>query len=188
MTSDRKVCIAVISGPHGVRGLVRLRSFTADPKAVSTYRPVTDLSGQRSFAIELLSASKGQWLARIDGVGDRDAAESLRGQQLFVDRAQLPALEGDDEFYHTDLIGLAVEDETGKPIGTVRAVHDFGAGDVLEISRPEAGTVTLPFTREIVPIVDITGGRVVVLPPAGLMEDERKSAADGGTGDQGERG
>ena len=172
MTADRKVCIAVISGPHGVRGLVRLRAFTDDPQAVTAYGPLTDRSGQRTFAVELLSAAKGQWLARIGGIDDRTAAEGLRGEQLFIERTQLPPLSDEEEFYHADLIGLAVEDTDGLSFGTVRAVHDFGAGDLLEVTRPGAGTVSLPFTREVVPVVDISGGRVVVCPPAGLIDAE----------------
>ena len=176
MTSEQRVCIAVISGPHGVRGLVRVRTFTADPQAISAYGPVTDRTGRQTFAIELLSAAKGHWLARIGGVDDRTAAEALRGVQLFIGRDQLPPLDGDDEFYHADLIGLAVEDAEGHPIGTVRAVHDFGAGDLLEVARPGAASVSLPFTRNVVPVVDVSGGRVVVCPPAGLMEAGRKDA------------
>ena len=170
MTSDRKVCVAVISGPHGVRGLVRLRPFTAEPEAVTAYGPLTDQTGQRRFAVDLLSASKGQWLARIAGVDDRNAAERLRGMQLFVERSRLPVLPDEDEFYHADLVGLVVEDAQGQTLGTVRAVHDFGAGDLLEVIRPGAGPVSLPFTRDVVPVVDLAAGRLVVRPPAGSMD------------------
>jgi 16S rRNA processing protein RimM len=179
---DRQlVCVGEIAAPHGVRGLVRVRSFTLEPDALTAYGPPTDAAGQRRFDLTLLSPHRGQWLARIDGVEDRDAAAALRGTRLYVDREALPPPE-EDEFYHADLIGLRAQKPDGTPLGMVRAVHDFGAGDVLEIVPPPgsggAGTLTVPFTERVVPTVDVAGGRVVVEPPEGLLTDP--SAGEGG--------
>jgi 16S rRNA processing protein RimM len=164
-----RVCVGVIAGVHGVRGLIKVKPFTEDPAAVVAYGPVTDEAGRRRFALELMSFAKGQWLARIDGVADRNAAEALRGARLYVERAALPAPE-EDEFYHADLIGLRAELPDGTLFGRVKTVFDFGAGDVVEIGRPDGSGVMVPFTRAAVPVVDLPGGRIVVDPPAGLME------------------
>jgi len=158
--------VGVITAPHGVRGLVKLKSFTAEPAAIAGYGPLVDAAGRRQFRLAILSDARGQFIARIEGVSDRDAAEGLRGTRLFVARDRLPPPEEADEFYHADLIGLAAVDATGRTIGTVRAVHDFGAGDLLEIARPDGGTIILPFTRETVPEIDLAAGRLVVVEPA----------------------
>ena len=161
----------MITAAHGVRGLVRVKPFTADPAAVTAYGPVGDEAGRRRFALTLLNRHKDQWLARIDGIDDRNAAEGLRGTGLFVDRSALPPPDDDDEFYHADLIGLAVVLPDGSRIGQVRAVHDFGAGDLLELTADDGRIVTVPFTREAVPEVDLSAGRVVVVPPEELMAE-----------------
>jgi 16S rRNA processing protein RimM len=175
-----RVCVGQIAGAHGVRGLVRVKSFTEAPEAVTAYGPPTDESGRRVFRLELLSRQKGVWLARIDGVKDRNAAEALRNTRLYVDRAALPPT-GEDEFYHADLIGLPAQRPDGSPLGTVRAIHDFGAGDVIELTGPDGRLITVPFTRAAVPVVDPAGGRLVVEPPeelsAGPDEPEPESDA-----------
>ncbi len=178
MTAPRqqKVCVGMITGAHGVRGLVKIRSFTADPAAITAYGPLVDETGGRHFAIEVLGEQKEQWLARIDGVADRTAAEALRGTRLHVDRACLPE-PAEDEFYHADLIGLGAELPDGTVLGTVRAVHDFGAGDLLEVARPGRAAAMVPFTRRVVPVVDVAGGRLVIDPPVGLLEASDEPAA-----------
>ncbi len=163
MADQRRICLALITAPHGVRGQVKLRPFTAAPGDVTAYGPLTDESGTRRFAVQLKSQVKGQWLAEIDGVSSREAAEALRGTRLYVERSALPPAE-DDSFYHADLIGLAVEDRDGAALGTVRAIYDFGAGDTLEVSGPN-GSLMIPFTKAAVPVVDLDGGRLVVEPP-----------------------
>ena len=159
-----RVCVAQIGAPHGVRGEVRLWTFTADPRAVTQYGPLETEDGKRSFEISKVRPAKGHLVARLRGVDDRDAAERLTNIKLFVPRERLPAPE-DDEFYHADLIGLTAEDADGNKIGAVTAVHNFGAGDILEIQPPEGGAMLLPFTETVVPEVDIKGGRLVVVPP-----------------------
>ena len=160
-----RICVAQIGGAHGLRGDVKLKSFTADPMAVKDYGPLTTEDGSASFEIEALRAAKGHLVARFRGVSDRSAAERLAHLMLFVPRDRLPPPSA-DEFYHADLIGLCAVTADGTEIGTVAAIHDFGAGDILEL-RPQAGgtTIMVPFTAAFVPSVDIAGGRIVVAPP-----------------------
>jgi 16S rRNA processing protein RimM len=164
------VCVGVVAGAHGVRGAVRIKSFTADPADVAAYGPLTDESGARRFRLAVVGQSKGVVIARIDGVADRNAAEALRGVRLYVERSALPPPE-EDEFYHADLVGMAAVQADGAPFGQVVAVHDFGAGDSLEIERPEGGTILLPFSRAAVPVVDVAARRLVVDPPEGLFDN-----------------
>ena len=163
MSSDR-VLLGVVAAPHGVRGLVRIKSFTDDPMAVAAYGPLSDEAGKKNYRIEALSAARGAVLARIEGVADRTAAEALRGLRLYVERNALPDA-GEREWYEADLIGLKAVGTDGRDWGKVIAFHDFGAGSVIEMS----GGVMLPFTDEAVPEIDVEGGKVVIDPPAGLL-------------------
>jgi 16S rRNA processing protein RimM len=168
----------VITGAHGVRGLVRLRAFTERPEDVTAYGPLEDEAGDRRFAFELTGRSRGALLARVEGIGDRDQAQQLAGTRLYVARDRLPEIEEAETYYHADLIGLAAEDRDGRPLGRVMAIHDFGAGEVLELGGPEAakrggsGSLLVPFTRAAVPTVDLEGGRLVVDPPPEIGEPE----------------
>lgn len=171
--SDRKdrVCLGAIAGVHGVRGAVRIKSFAAEPKDVAAYGVLTDEAGEREFMLTVTGESRGQITARIAGIDNRDAAAALKGTRLYVARSHLPEPEP-DEFYHADLIGLEAVAPDGNRLGTVTAVHDFGAGGLLEIGLDGGGSVMLPFTAEVVPEVDAEAGRVVVAPPTGLLDDE----------------
>ena len=164
-----RICLGIITGAHGIKGWVRVKSFTADPEAIADYGPLADESGARNFALELVGAQKGVLLARLKGVEDRNAAERLKGLRLYVQRADLPPPE-DGEFYQTDLIGLAAKREDGSLFGTIRAVNDFGAGASLEIEDPSGKMVLVPFTNAAVPVVDIANKRIVVVPPSGLLD------------------
>jgi 16S rRNA processing protein RimM len=169
----RLILVGRIAAAHGVRGLVKLQSFTADPAAIGAYGPLLDSQGCRRFEVVVQNRVKGGVIARIAGVEDRTAAEMLRGVELYLERDALPpAAEG--EYYHADLVGLSVELMDGKPLGRVRAVENFGAGDLLAIDRPGRGPVSLPFNDRVVPVVDLAGGRLVVDPPDGLMEDGKE--------------
>jgi 16S rRNA processing protein RimM len=164
--SSAKILVGVFGAPHGVRGEVRLKSYTADPAAITTYAPLSDESGTRHFSIERLrSIGKDMFVARVKGIDDRGAAEALNGIQLFTARDALPPLE-EEEFYHADLIGLRVENGGGEVLGSVVALHNFGAGDILEIAPPPDAahktSAMLAFTRALVPVVDVTGARIVV--------------------------
>lgn len=171
MKADR-VLLGVVAAPHGVRGLVRIKSFTEDPMAIGTYGPLSDETGKKTYRVEVLSAARGTVLARIEGIADRTAAEALRGLRLYVERDALPDA-GEREWYEADLIGLPAVGRDGRDWGKVIAFHDFGAGPVMEVS----GGAMLPFTDEAVPEIDVEGGKVVVDPPAGLLaESETKEA------------
>jgi 16S rRNA processing protein RimM len=167
--------MGAVGAPHGVRGAVRIKTFTDMPEAVAKYGALEDESGERRFTLRVTGTAKGDGMviAQLSGVADRDAAEALRGLRLYVPRAALPA-PAEDEFYHADLIGLSAELEDGAALGTIIAVHDFGAGDVIEIARDVGQPVLVPFTRAAVPVVDIAGGRVVVDLPEGLLDAPRR--------------
>ncbi|MEZ5786642.1 MAG: ribosome maturation factor RimM [Xanthobacteraceae bacterium] len=167
----KRVCIARIGAPHGVRGEVRLWSFTADPLAVASYGPLESAAGER-FDVTALRAAKDCLVARFAGVSDRTAAERLVNLELFVPRAQLPEPVDAEEFYHADLIGLTAVDAAGTTLGTVIAIQNFGAGDLIEIT-PSAGgeTLLLPFTKAVVPVIDVPAGRLVVVPPDGSFDN-----------------
>jgi len=172
-----RICVAQIDGPHGIRGEVKVKSFTTDPLAVKDYGPLQSEDGSASFEIETLrpANAKGHLIARLRGVPDRNAAERLRNVRLFVPRERLPPTQA-DEFYHADLIGLAAVTTAGSEIGTVIAVHDFGAGDILEI-KPRMGrtTVMLPFTEAFVPSIDLAGRRIVVAAAEGIEAAAKRS-------------
>lgn len=161
---NRKVCVGVIAGPHGVDGRVRVKSFTAERDGVAAYGPVTDASGAREFTLEPAGSVRGMFLARIAGIQDRNAAEALRGVELYVERDRLPPPE-EDEFYHADLLGLAVKDKTGAVIGAVRTVQNYGAGDMIEIEWEDGRVDLLPFTMATAPTIDLDEGFVVIDPP-----------------------
>jgi 16S rRNA processing protein RimM len=166
-----QVCVARIGAAHGVRGAVKLWTFTEDPFAVTRYGPLATRDGARAFEIAHARQGKGHLVATLKGVATRNDAERLNGIELYVAREKLPATE-DDEYYHTDLIGLAAVTPANEPLGKVLAIHNFGAGDIIEIAPPRGPTLLLPFTNAVVPTVDIAGGRVVVEVPAEIEGDE----------------
>jgi 16S rRNA processing protein RimM len=175
--TDKRVCVARIGAPSGVRGEVRLWSFTADPAAVARYGPLSTADG-RVIEIAALKPAKDCFLARLKGVTDRTAAEALRNIELYVGRDKL-APAGEDEYYHADLIGLAAVDTAGAALGTVIAVQNFGAGDILEIAPPRGDTLLVPFSKAAVPEIDVAAGRVVIDPPPGLLGDDEPAAPGG---------
>jgi 16S rRNA processing protein RimM len=165
-----RVLVGEIGRPQGLQGEVRIRSFTAHPAAITEYGPLEDETGARLFEIESLRVTPKALSARLKGVTSRDEAEALTGTKLYVPHSRLPARE-EDEWHHTDLIGISALDREGVAIGSVVAVHNFGAGDLLEI-RPASGgnTVLMLFTRDTVPEVDVEGGWLRIAPPDGLFE------------------
>ncbi|MDP9196415.1 MAG: ribosome maturation factor RimM [Pseudomonadota bacterium] len=175
MTLSRKICIGQIMAPHGVKGLVRVRSFAENPEDIGTYAPLTDESGGRVFRLHLQAPVRDHWIVRIEGVADRNAAEALSGQKLYVDRSLLPEPAA-GEYYHTDLIGLTVmQEQEGARVGEVVAVHNYGAGDFLEIrleGRP--ATEMLPLNSAHVPEIRIREGFLVISPPAGWLDVPEK--------------
>lgn len=167
MSRADRVCVGAIAGAFGVRGEVRLKSFCAEPRAIAAYGALWTEDGARSFTVTLGADVAGGLAARLSGVGSREAAEALKGVRLWADRGALPSL-GDDEFYHADLIGLTVQDPGGAVLGTVAAVLNHGAGDILEVRRGGGEALLLPFTRAVVPTVDLSLRRIVADPPGAV--------------------
>src|SRR5215510_2033510 len=155
------VCVARIGAAHGVRGAVKLWTFTEDPLAVQSYGPLMTKDGARQFEISGVREAKDHLVATFKGIATRNDAEKLNGIELYVPRERLPDTD-DGQYYHTDLIGLAAVTMAEQPLGKVIAIHNFGAGDIIEIAPPQGTTMLLPFTNAVVPTVDIAGGRVVI--------------------------
>ena len=176
MSGEKQVCVGVVTGAHGVRGLVRVKSFTAEPKDIARYGPLADEKGEREFSLRLIGNAKGVLIAKIAGIEDRDRADALRGLRLYLRREALPP-PAEEEYYHADLIGLRALLPNGETLGEVRAVHDFGAGDTLEIVRPAGPPAMVPFTKAVVPVVDLAAGRLVIDPPPGLLAPIEDAAA-----------
>jgi len=165
--AGNKVRVARIGAAHGVRGEMKLWSFTGEPAAIADYGPLETEDGARRFEIETMRPAKDHFVVRIAGVGDRDAAAKLCNLDLFVPRDRLPAIEDEDTYYHADLIGLAAVSETGVALGTVTALHNFGAGDLIEIATAQGGEpLLLPFTDAIVPEIDVAARKIVVVLPS----------------------
>ena len=168
MTRSDRICVGAFAGSFGVSGEVRLKSFCAEPEAIASYGALFTEDGSRSFVLKLTRPVAGGLGARVTGITTMEQAEALKGLSLFVDRSKLPNLP-DDEYYHSDLIGLEARDTGGSLLGTVSAVHNHGAGDLLEISGPgRKQPLLMPFTLAAVPTVDLSAGRIVVDPPDGL--------------------
>jgi 16S rRNA processing protein RimM len=166
MAGGARICLGQIGAAHGLRGEVRLHSFTADPQAIAGYGSLESDDG-RIFEIESVRPAKNHLVARLAGITSRSAAEQLTNVKLYVPRERLPAPVEADEFYHADLIGLAVVDRAGEKLGTVVAIHNFGAGDLIEVRQAEGPTQMLPFDEATIPEVDLVAGRLVVELPAG---------------------
>lgn len=182
MTS--RVCVGAIVGAHGVRGQVRVKSFTAVPADVAAYGPVESEDGSRRYGFKVMGEVKGLIIAKLDGVADRNAAEAMRGTKLYVPRDRLPETE-EDEFLYSDLVGLRAEAVDGSAIGTVRGVSDFGAGELLDIALKAGGSILVPFTKAAVPVVDVAQGLLVIDPPD-LVEGEDGQGDDASSGEDGE--
>ncbi|MBX3525613.1 MAG: ribosome maturation factor RimM [Rhodoblastus sp.] len=167
MTNNpRLVLVGRFGAPQGVRGEIRIKSYTADPLAIGDYGPLSDETGAKKFEIERLRPLKEDMVvAKVKGLADRDAAGALTGVSLFVAREKLPPPD-EDEFYIADLVGLSAVSPDGETIGTVKNVLNFGAGDILEIAPASGETLMLPFTKEIAPSIDFSGGKIVVVRPA----------------------
>jgi len=166
-----KVCVGAIAGSFGVRGEVRLKSFCAEPSAIGDYGTLTSEDGSRQFTVKITRSVKTGFAARLSGIASKEEADALRGEKLFAPRDMLPNLP-DDEYYYADLIGLTVVDTGGEDCGRIHAVLNHGATDLLEVrAKGQKGTVLVPFTKDIVPTVDLTSGRVVIDPPEGLFDE-----------------
>src|ERR1700753_3251217 len=170
-----KICIARIGAAHGVRGAGKLWTFTEDPLAARHYGPLFTKDGARAFEVSTAREAKGHLVATLKGIATREDAERLNGIELYVAREKLPATD-DDEYYHADLIGLTAVNAANEPLGRVIAIHNFGAGDIIEIAPSNGGTLLLPFTNAVVPTVDLSGGRVVIELPDEIDGDDSEPA------------
>ncbi|HEU0096211.1 MAG TPA: ribosome maturation factor RimM [Rhizomicrobium sp.] len=175
MTRDTRICVARIGAAHGVRGEVKLWPFTEDPLAVLNYGPLSTRDGARHFEVVRARMAKDHLVATLKGVANRDDAARVNGVELYIPRDALPeANEG--EYYHADLIGLRAIDSKGGEIGKVLAIHNFGAGDIIEIAPAQGPTLLLPFTDAVVPSVDLVAGKVVVELPGEIIGDDPTAA------------
>jgi 16S rRNA processing protein RimM len=161
---NKDVLLAAIIGAQGLKGEVKARLFTAAPDALPRYGELHTRGGRKLKITAFRAAKAGEAVIAFEGVDDRNAAEALKGAELFVDRAALPKTE-EDEFYHADLIGLEARDADGRVLGKVTSLHNYGASDVIELARADGDSVLLAFSRETVPVLDIAGGYIVVAVP-----------------------
>ena len=166
-----QICVARIGAAHGVRGAVKLWTFTEDPLAVRDYGPLMTKDGARQFEVTHVREAKDHLVATLKGIATREDAERLNGLELYVARDKLPETD-EDEYYHADLIGLAAVNAADEPLGRVVAIHNFGAGDIIEIAPAKGATMLLPFTNAVVPTVDLAGGRVVIELPQEIEGDD----------------
>jgi 16S rRNA processing protein RimM len=158
------VCVAQVATAHGVRGALKLRCFTEDPASVAAYGAVCDAHGRELFRLRIIGQSRTGVIVKAEGIDSREAAEALRGLDLYIPRDRLPDTDT-DEFYHSDLVGLAAFDAEGARCGEVVAVQNYGAGDLLEVRLDAGETILVPFTENAVPSIDLDGGRLVIVPP-----------------------
>lgn len=169
MADPDRIVVGSIAGAYGVRGEVRVKSFTSVPEDIEAYSPLTTADGRKTFTVAILRPGKGGFITRIAEVTTKEQADALKGTELYARRDQLPSLP-DDEFYHTDLIGLDVFDTGGASLGQVKAVQNHGADDLLEVTRPgSSATILIPFTQAIVPTVDLDARKIVADLPDGLL-------------------
>lgn len=176
MTTSQ-ICVARIGAPHGVRGAVKLWTFTEDPLSVTEYGPLKTKDGGRTLEVDTVREANGHLVATFKNVASREDAERLNGIELYVPRDVLPDVE-DGEYYHADLIGLAAVDAAGAAIGKVLAIHNFGAGDIIEIAPLEGNTLLLPFTDAVVPTVDLKAGHVVIEMPQEIIGEDPTTSED----------
>jgi len=172
MTKENLICIGAIKGVHGVRGQIRLLSFTEQAEDIFTYAPITDASGTRTFALSFRGMGNDHFIAAIEGVTTREEADKLKGTQLFIARDRLPE-EEEGEFYQADLEGLDVRDESGVSLGRVIAMYDYGAGPFLEVQPAKGKSFMVPFKDEFVPTVDVEAGYMIALLPSDWIEEPK---------------
>ncbi len=172
MATGRKICVGQFAGAHGVRGLVKLRSFTAEPTSIFEYAPLSDETGKRVFKITRKSTANDIFIATVEGITNKEDADDLRGDKIYIPRDVLPKPEK-GEYYEADLVGLVAQDDAGKSYGTILAVHNHGAGTFVEIGTTHKDSFMLPFRDEFVPVVDADAGTATIIVPEGWLKDEK---------------
>ncbi len=176
------ILVGVITGARGIKGELRIKAFTANPDDLCCYGPLFSHDGKKTWTVKRTGHAKGQVIARFKGVDDRNQADSLKGMKLYIPHQALPETD-EDEFYYSDLVGLKAELIDGSELGIVQAVFDAGAGASLEVKTPD-GDVLVPFTKTSVPVVNISGGKVIVDPPDGLMDQPPDEAQGSSLGNE----
>ncbi|MBN08332.1 MAG: 16S rRNA processing protein RimM [Rhodospirillaceae bacterium] len=176
---NNRVCLGIVAGPQGLQGAVRIRSYTACSEDIASYGRLSDVTGEREFSIRILRSTKKGLVAELSGVDDRMAAEKIKGLELYVSRDALPE-PNEEEFYYSDLIGLDVEDEGGKMIGQVTMMDNYGAGEVMEVTLSSGEALLLPFTRKVVPVVDVAAGKIQIVRPAEVNPGQEEVVNDEG--------
>jgi 16S rRNA processing protein RimM len=174
-----RVCLGIVVGARGLKGEVRIKSFTAEPDDVAAYGDLASEDGKRTYKVRVVGLHRGSVIARVAGVADRTAADRLKGEKLYVARAALPPV-GDGVYYHADLVGLRVERTDGMAVGRVRAVENFGAGDILDVAAPGGNSVMVPLATGTIAAVDMKAGVVRVIPMPGLLDDAGETGNDEG--------
>ena len=172
-----RVCLGIVTGPQGLQGAVRIRSYTAVSEDIASYGPLSNSTGEREFEIRILRSTNRGLVAELSGVCDRTAAEEIKGLELYVSRDRLPEPDV-EEFYYSDLIGLDVEDQDGKVMGQVKMMDNYGAGEVMEVQLSDGGALMLPFTRETVPVVDVAARKIQIVRPVEIDPGEDKQAQE----------
>lgn len=162
--------MAEIVGVHGIKGMVKLKTFSSNPEGLADYAPLCDSEGNPSLTILSVKQHGSTWLATLEGVSDRSAAEKLRGTRLYIPRARLPDITQENTYYHADLIGLAAKFPDGRDMGRIASVANFGAGDLLEIKPLNGTSFFVPFTNKNVPEIDIERKLAIIDPPDGLLD------------------
>jgi 16S rRNA processing protein RimM len=176
MKKETSVLLGVITGAHGIQGAVKIKSFTGDPADVAAYGPLSDKSGQRSFTLKIVGEQKGLVIATLEGIRDRNAAEILRGVELYVPRDRMPPVE-EGEYFVEDLIGMEVFSQEGSALGTVKGVHEFGAGPILEIAFQDGREELYSFSHANFPEVDVHARRIIFCPPDVLIVGDKPGDA-----------
>lgn len=171
------VTLAVVTQPHGVSGRVKIKSFTDPEDAIKQHTELSDPAG-RMVKFRVTGTAQGQYIIEVDGLTKREDAELWRGKQLGMARAALPELKDDSQYYAVDLIGLCVETADGMAFGTVHALHNFGAGDLLELKRPNGETELFAFTGANFPVVDVAARKLVIDPPEKLGSRDEEEAGE----------
>ena len=184
-TDNRRVPVAQVAGAHGVHGRVKLRTFTDEPADVASFGPLSDADGARAYKVRVTGATRGGVIVEMSGVRTREEAEALKGLLLHADRDALPALDDAEDFYHADLVGLMAVTVEGRQLGTVRAIHNYGAGDILDVRPARGGGMMLPFTREVVPEIDLEAGELRVVLPDEIEVREAPEFPDEPSGQEG---
>jgi len=173
LKADKQICVGTVTGPHGLKGDVKIKSFTENPRDVAAFGPVTNKSGKQTFNVSVISANQKGLVAELSGVRGREAAEAIRGLDLYIPRDLLPELDK-SEFYYSDLIGLRVEDINGEVVGVVILIDNYGAGEIMEVNLKDGRMEMFQMSQEVVPEIDLKNGRIVVNPPTEVFVDENQ--------------